>query len=364
MSNDKTDFKPFKVGTIFNKLKLDLNSNEPKFREISIKYPARLEAMALDPSKIADNNNLKYSAGQIDFTVAIYKFVNAKIIEEKQDVISDRTNRKSLVKHSIELMRDAIGFKESISIDVEETLSLRHCGLGSSSGLISSVACAINELYGKPIDDKLMVRYLAQNHGEEIDEIDNYIKPVQCLGGSAACGTHEGGMFVLAGENTVIKAMNLSDDYDVVIGVPKNFKHPDSQYLMEKEIENFDKFMQTGIKYGPIIAYKLIHECFPAMEDDNIKPTGDLIFDYRWEMGSIDNCSFVYPPIIEIADKIAFLKKEGHADVLSMSSVGPGMFTVTKQGDFCEKVFKENGMNTYRTKIHNGRYEILDLKLN
>lgn len=360
MSN-KSDFKPFKVGTIFNKLELNVIKPNATFNEVKIKYPSRLEAMALDPSKIADNNNLKYSAGQIDFTVAIYKFVKVKIINSSEDEISERTKRKSLVKHSIELIRNAIGFNERIYVDVEETLSLRHCGLGSSSGLIASVACAINELYGKPISDKQMVRYLAQNHGEEIDGMDDYINPVQCLGGSAACGTHEGGMFILAGENTVIKSMNLSNDYDVVIGVPKDFKHPDSQYLMEKEIENFDKFMQTGIKYGPTIAYRLIHECFPAMEDNNIKVTGDLIFDYRWKMGSIDNCSFVYPPIVDISNKIAFLKEEGHTDVLSMSSVGPGIFAVTKEGDYCEKVFQENEMNTYRTKIHNSKYQIISI---
>lgn len=362
MKKRKTDFKPFKVGTVFNQLILKRNNSSPKGNEITIKYPSRLEAMALDPSKIADNNNLKYSAGQINFTVGIYKTVTARIISESDDIISNDTKRTPLVKHSIELMRKAIGFKENIYINVKEELSLRHCGLGSSSGLIASVACAINELYGKPISDKLMIRYLAQNHGEEIDGTDDYIKPVQCLGGSAACGTYEGGLFILAGENTVIKTHTLEEEYSVIIGVPKDYKHPDSEYLMEKEIENFDKFMNTGKKYGPTVAYRLIHECFPALEDNDIKPIGDLIYDYRWKMGSIDNCSFVYPPIVEIANKIAFLKEGGHADILSMSSVGPGMFAVTKSPEYCDEVFQKSGLNTYKTHIHNGKYKIINFK--
>lgn len=357
----KTDFKPFKIGTIFNKFSRKIVPIKRKYSRVVIKYPSRLEAMAIDPSKIAVNNNLQYTPGQIDFTVKIFKTVTVEILKEENIIkISNRSKRHTLIKHAVALMKSAIGFKEGLFIDVEEQIALRHCGLGSSSGLIASVACAINELFGNPITNKEMVKYLAQNHGEEIDGSD-LINPVQCIGGSAACGTYQGGLIIIAGENTVVKTMEIPEDYDVVIGIPKDFTYPDSKYLMDKEIENLDKFLECGRKYGSTIAYRLFHECFPDIENGSIKAIGDLIFDYRYKMGSIKNCSFVYPPIIKMANSLVFLKEKELTEVLTTSSVGPGMFAITKNADVCEKAFKEKGFNTIRSKIHNASYEIVSL---
>jgi len=356
----KTDFSPFPVGTIFNPLVVNKKLVMHSLKKVTLDYPSRLEAMAIDPSKIASNNNLHYTPGQIDFTVKLFRrFTVMKTVKKGEINITDRSRRKSLIKHSVCLIKSALSVDDGLWIDIEDTVNLRHCGLGSSSGLIAGVACAVNELYGKPITDRGMVRYLAQNHGEEIDGNKGMINPVQCIGGSASCGTHEGGVIILAGESIVVKTTRVDESYEVVIGVPKDFRHPDSKYLMDKEIENLPKFLACGKKYGPTIAYRLFHECFPALEEGNIKPLGDLIFDYRWNMGSIENCSFVYPPILDIAWSLAYLKKQGYADVLALSSVGPGMFAITKNAGICKKAFSEQGMNTIKTKIHNGRYELL-----
>lgn len=359
---NKTDFKPFKVGTVFNKLEHSPKNIKRQYSQVVIKYPSRLEAMAIDPSKIAKNNNLKYTPGQIDFTVKLFKTVTVKVIKGESNLeISETSKRPTLIKHAIALMRQAIGFKEVLYVDVKDEINLRHCGLGSSSGLIAAVASAINELFSNPISSLDLVKYLAQNHGEEIDGSVDMINPVQCIGGSAACGNYQGGLVILAGESVVVKTMDISDEYEVVIGIPSGFTYPDSKYLMDEEIKNLDKFLKTGKKYGPTIVYRLFHECFPAMEIGSLKEIGNLIFDYRYHMGSIKNCSFVYPPIVDLANSLIFLKKKGIAEILTISSVGPGMFAVTKNPDVCEKAFKEKGMNTLRTKIHNGVYEVLNV---
>ncbi len=360
-NSSKTNFTPFDVGTVFNNLEQkDLKIKREKDK-IIIKYPSRLEAMAIDPSKIAENNNLRYTPGQIDFCVKIFKTIKVNITDKKGSTeISPTSKRSTLIRHSAEIMRKALGFTDGLYINVEDKVNLRHCGLGSSSATIAGVACAINELYGKPVSDKYLVRYMAQNHGEEIDGDDNLINPVQCIGGSAACGMYEGGLVIIAGENTVVKTMNISDEYKVVIGIPEDFTYPDSKYLMDEEIKNLHKFMECGKKYGPTIAYRLFHECLPAMEEGDLKVIGDLIFDYRYHMGSIENCSFVYPPMVDLANKVAILKEKGIADVLTVSSVGPGMFAITKNPEECERVFKENNMKTLITEIHNSRYEIVE----
>lgn len=356
----KTNFKAFKIGKVFNPIKkINIKNPTPIFKKIIIKYPSRLEAMALDPSKIAINNNLKYSAGQINFKVPLFKIISIEVSNDNKVEISNRSERKSLIRHSVEIMRKAINFEEGFKIDVDDKINMKHCGLGSSSSLIAGIGYAINELYGKPISDNILSQYLPQNHGEEIEENNNMIKPVQCLGGSACSGICKGGMFILAGESKVIKSMHISKDYTVIIGIPKKYKQLDSQYLLDKEIKNFNKFIKTGKKYSPEIAYRLVHECMPAMEECNLKPIGDLIYEYRFNMGSIKNCSFAYPKILKISNNLRFLKEKGFADVLSMSSVGPGMFVITKNPKICEDAFIKQDMKIIKTKIYNGKYKIV-----
>jgi len=88
--------------------------------------------------------------------------------------------------------------------------------------------------------------------------------------------------------------------------------------------------MHCGVKYGPEIAYRTLHSVLPAMIEGDIETIGDLVFDYRFNMGSIDNCSYAYPKLVQLASRLAFLKTKRFVDILSISSVGPSFFAVSK----------------------------------
>lgn len=356
----KKDFTPYKVGTVFNPIKIG-KKVLPVYQCVKIKYPSRLDAMAVDPGKIASNNNLVYTPGEVVFSVAIYKTVTVKILEDKSGelFISAKSKRKPLIKHSYMLMQRALGFRQGIYIEVDNQEEYRHCGLGSSSSLIAGVACAINEIFGNPIEGSVLVRYLAQNHGEEIEGEEDLINPVQCIGGSAASGIFEGGLLILAGESCVIKTMNIPAKYKVLIGIPKDFKEEDSEIMLKKEIKSLGKFIRCGKKYGPQIAYNMFHTLLPAMCQNNLSAVGDVIFDYRFNMGSIENCSFVYPKLVEMTNNLAFLKKEKNADVLAISSVGPGVFAVTSNLEICRKCFEVNNLKVITTEINNCKYKTI-----
>lgn len=359
---NKTDFESFPVGTIFNEVSLTATPQLTPEREVLIHYPARLEAMALDPSKVTDNNNLVYTAGQIDFSVALFKHVNVKVLDQSdQIVVTERTKRKALVLHAALIMKSALNFDIGLEIDVTEDISLRHCGLGSSSGLIAATASAINELFGKPITPLDICRYCAQNHGEEIDGDETRLVPVQCLGGSAVCGNYEGGLTILAGEVTPIFTHNLPEALTVVIGVPNDYTHPDSLTLMNQEQKNMEGFAKTGQVYGKAIAYRLVHEVMPGLKRENLKPCKDLIFDYRWDMGSINNCSFVLPRINDIAENLKGLKDDGDIQILSLSSVGPGFFALTNNPKKVEVIFENLNMKVTTAGIYNGKYKVTQI---
>ncbi len=351
---------PFRVGRVFNKISNFSRLSRPVLRSLTLNFPGRLNAMAIDPSRIAMNEKMVYQAGEVVFSIGLYKRIHVKRLTGDALVISPRSKRKPLITHAFLLMKKALGFTDGMYIDVDNNSEIRHAGLGSSSGLIAGVATAINELYSSPIPAQTLVKYLAQNHGEEIDGNTEYLYPVQCLGGAAAAGLFAGGLIVLAGENVVVASASIPSKYFVVIGIPNDFVERDSQELLNVEIKNMNKFIETGVKYGPTIAYNIVHRLLPAMVEGNLTVIGDVIYEYRFSMGSIKNCSYTYRKLPALMDKLAFLKTKGIAEVLSISSVGPGIFTITKDPKTCLKVFQSHKLNTTLTTITNDKYKIID----
>lgn len=356
---DIKHLSPFKVGRVFNPIKKRFDHCALKYKFVAIDYPTRLNAMAMDPSKIDISRNFRYSPGEIVFSISSFKRVTISKRRDSKIVIGQFSKRPALILHAVLLMKKALDFHDGFDINIENTREIRHCGFGSSSGLLASVACAINEAYGNPIDGNSLIKYLAQNHGEEIDGNISYLNPVQCIGGSAAAGICKGGLVLLAGESVPIAKMDIPHEYRVIIGIPKNLNDLDSSILMKKEMQCLHKFIKTGEKYGKTIAYNILHKMLPAMHEGNLRIIGDVIYTYRFEMNSIKNCSFTYKKLPQLCKELSFLKKRNIAEILSISSVGPAIFAITKNPNICKKSFNAKGLKTFCFRINNNGYEIV-----
>ena len=118
----KSDFTPFKIGTVFNPI--NIKAEIPKYRFVKISYPSRLNAMALDSSKITHNDNLQYSPGEILFKVKLYKEVTIEVTDSPKFDISETSHRKPLILHSAIIMRKALGFKNGLKIFVKTITTL------------------------------------------------------------------------------------------------------------------------------------------------------------------------------------------------------------------------------------------------
>lgn len=153
----------------------------------------------------------------------------------------------------------------------------------------------------------------------------------------------------------------------IIIGVPKDFELKDANYLMEKEEENLYKFKKTGELYSEKIAYELLHRALPGIANESIKELADIVFDYRFNMGSIDNCSFVYPDMVVQAKEIRKLYENNKCEFLSLSSVGPAYFAIVKNGEQleeCSKVFKDLNMNIMISEVNNETYIVNNIEDN
>ena len=352
----KKDFEPFKIGTIFNPLKKSFNC-KPLHKEVLIKYPLRLNAMALDPSKITENNNLVFTPGEIVFSIAKFTIVKLKLTS-KGIRINSKIGRESIIKHSALIMKKTMGHKGGFYIEADSELDIAHIGIGSSGSLMCAVISAINELFGKPISKKEIIPFIAQNYGEDIDGLNDWLNPVQCIGGSACSGNYDAGVMVIAGQSQVISSLKIDPKYSIIIGLPKDYKTLDSKKALELEKKNFPLFLKTGRTYSREIAYRMIHEVLPSLSDNRLDIIGNLIYDYRYKMGSIKNCSFCYSNLENLAENLSAIKKMGLAEIFSLSSVGPSFFAITKNQAACKRIFEENGLKVWTTKPYNQKYKV------
>lgn len=229
-------FPIYKADYIFNEFNGKISDNKSlQYKEISISYPIRLDAMAINPSAVCYNDSMIFTPGEV--VVSANKFIKVYIkVTDKDDSIkiSDSTRRKVLVKHAYYLMKKVINFKNGLFIDVDDKDIPKHCGFGSSSSTISAVAAAINEMFSHPISNEELIKYLASNHGEEIDDNnENDLKMVQCIGGGATGGLTEAGIIIIAGKSTTIAKMKYNAK--ILIALPKDFKEQNADVLMKKK---------------------------------------------------------------------------------------------------------------------------------
>lgn len=357
-------FPKFEVGHIFNEYPGTIDKNlNLKYKRINIEYPCRMDAMAINPAAVCYNDDLIFTPGEVVISVNRKIKVNIEVNSENGGIleITERTQRKVLIKHAYKIMTKTLGVNPSLKIDVDASQIIKHCGFGSSSSTIAAVAAAINELYNCPIPNNDLIKFLASNHGEEIsDENEEELKMVQCIGGGATNGLTEEGIIIIAGKATPIAKMKYNSE--VLIAVPKDFETKNADELMRLEEDNLWKFKKTGEEYSEKIAYDLLHKALPGMCNGNIKELANVVFDYRFNMGSIENCSFVYEKMVEQAKVLRKLYENGNCELLTLSSVGPAFFAIVKdeeQKQTCKTIMESIGMNVIETSICNTTYQVI-----
>ena len=361
-------FPIMKAGHISNNFDKSLLGEVKRvLSEIEIDYPCRLDAMAINPAAVCYNSSMIFTPGEVVVSINEFIKVKAKYLGDDAGklIISKSTKRKVLVKHSYLLMCSALDVTPSLEISVLENIP-KHCGFGSSSSTITAVAAAINEIFNCPISNDDLVKYVASNHGEEVSDSDeDNLKVVQSIGGGATSGLNDEGILIIAGQATKIAKMFYQGR--VLICIPKDFKPKDAKVLMELEEDNLWKFKKTGDMYAEKIAYDILHLALPGMVNGDIKHLAKVVFNYRFNMGSNENCSFVYDGLSEIGKKLRTIYENGECEFLALSSVGPAYFAIVKndwQEERCREKMESLNMDIIKTSICNTKYKVIKTEEN
>ncbi|GHU03672.1 hypothetical protein FACS1894158_02530 [Betaproteobacteria bacterium] len=328
------DFQPFAIGTIENQYQGPLHPPVAENRLSVVTYPSRLNLMAVDPSRIAVACGRIYQAGEICLAVDCPLRVS---IRRSDETIIKGTARTGIVRHVLKIFNAAIRSKADYFIEVEGR-EIPHLGLGSSSRLSASIAMALNHLWGMPLDPWYLVRYLAANHGEETHADSDFLVPVQCIGGGGTAGLVDHPFYVLSGDATLIGQYPVDKGYRVVLAYPEQDGPRDATAMMEREAKDLLRFYSIGRTNGRDIAYRVFHQLLPAAVKGDWRIVGEILDWYRYDLGSVEACSFSHERFLDLAGLVRQLRIDGLADLAGPSSVGPACYLLTKQPNECIEV--------------------------
>lgn len=345
-------FNDFRPGTLYNNPVQDRKLLVyPRFKKIIIDYPSRINAMAIDPSKISwEDNTKKYFSWEVVFSVCEY----IRISIEVGNTLEFKWSR-------IPLIKQVLWFSENYKISVENNDEIKHIGLWTSSRLISWIITAMNYIYNNVLSEIEVIQLASQNHWEEKQNDLDELKHVQSIGWSASSWQFVWWLQIICWDWQVVFTQNIPPSYKLILWVPNAYLPKSAEELMNLEIEAMAWFIECWKKYGPEIAYNILHKLMPAARAGNRSLVWDVILDYRLNKGSIKNCSFCYDWIERLFRKLLPLKKQWIVDILYLSSVWPGIFAIYKseQENKVLSAFKGADMKSKILKINNDTYEII-----
>ncbi len=351
----------FKAGKIFNPIKGEIRKPILKYKKVKVTVPARLNTMCFDLKTLTKpKKKFIYNAGELAFSVDVNTYAKININNSKNNlvILSNNTKRKAIVKHAAEMMKNALNLKDTLYVEANNIYDYPHSGLGSSSSLISAVCIAINEAYGKPLNQRQLTLFIAQNHGEEIEFDDENLIHVQCNGGSPSVALYDGGMQVIVGESNMILREEFPKGYTFVFGIPKMYKKCDAPCLMAIEKSQFPTMLKSSKDFSKDIAWKVLHELIPSIMNKNMKSIGDILEYYRFKTGSLKIDSKTWKGLYLLVKSLMKYRNK-NTPIISVSSCGPAIYILTKNPKKIEKILKSKGMVTFSAKPNNKGYSVL-----
>lgn len=305
-------------------------------REVEVTIPARLHSSVLDMNRF---NTTRPGGGGIGFAVGIYFRARVRVTKKPEIVV--RGQRTLIVKHFARVFKEILGFPGGFEIELYDH-GRRHVGMGSSTGSMCAACVGINEVLGRPFNNRELRRILGFNACEESPLNKNYlIRGFET--GLGAMAAINGGMVLATDDMELIYRIPLPDTRVLIIipDVPSledEFTGKDTAAQSEVELlmrrARYLDTLQSGTK-SQIVLLDLL----PAMVRNDLKGIGNALFDLSYLGSKRAECEqhgLFGAPIYRYMGSL----REIGAEVVGMSSVGPTVYALTRNEDVYHRMIK------------------------
>ncbi len=363
------NFLYYKIGKIINPLPYKLKS-KPVYKSCSVKVCARLDTFLCNHHFFVEPPRKQvYPVCSINFAIDKFTEANVECINSNEIVIENSTNRKDIIMHTALILKKALGFKCGLKISAKNLHNVQHGGFGSTAALQTAVAIAINNLFDNKIPKKELIKFLAQNYGEESNK-KGYLSSMASIGGAAAVAVYNNNLIIIGDESKIWGKYTISNEYEVLIITPKKLE---GVITHNADIKLFEKgqsaFKKIGHDWGSIKENILKDKIIKDLNIYNTKTLFNLInmytigaygnipqyFKNRWISHSVYFDEFIYEIFFN-----CFKGLDREENCFFVSSGGPSICFITKQKDLVLKNLKKyKEFSVMECKLYNGGPKIL-----
>lgn len=359
----------YKIGKVVNPLPFRFNT-KPLYKSCYVKVCARLDTFLCNHHFFVEPPRTQvYPVCSINF--AINKFTEASVecIAMNKIIIDDLVCRKDIILHTALILKDTLGFDCGLKISGRNLHNVQHGGFGSTASLQTAVAIAINNLFGNKISESSLVKFLAQNYGEESNK-KGYLSPMASIGGASAVAVGCNNLIVIGGESEIWKKYNLSNDYTILIITPIKLQSKITQDMdMKLYKKGYTAFKKIGYEWGQIKENLLVNKIIKDLDKRDTKTLFNLInmytigaygnipqyFKNRWLSHSIFFDEFIYDIFYS-----CFKGVEREDSCFFVSSGGPSICFITKEKDIVlGRLKKYKDFSVSECKFYSGGPQIL-----
>lgn len=217
--------------------------------EVRVRVPSRIDTFLVHHDVFVQPPRPQvYPVGAVAFAVPEYSQVVARLVPGESDVVIHGTRSKELLlKHTGHILMKALRRNARVELVVERECRITHAGLGSSAALQLAAAVAIDALFGSQIPRRLLIKYLAQNYGEDSGD-GRHLTPMPSIGCGAALGLL-GGVAVVMDEAEVVARAEVPAGFSLLLAVPRLNLPGGAQdyYLFER---NAGRMLALGRTWG------------------------------------------------------------------------------------------------------------------
>lgn len=323
------EFEPGEPGFIIHPRDIGVETrvvDEVVEREVEITLPARLHPSVMDMNRF---NTSRPGGGGIGIAVGVY--LKARVRSTQNPNIVVHGERQLIGTHFARVFKEIVNFPGGFEVELYDH-KRRHVGMGSSAGTMCAACIGINEVLGRPFNNRELRRIIGFNACEESPRGNNYLIRGFETGISAMAGIN-GGMVLATDDLEMINRVPLPDTR-VIIMIPDvpslkdEFTGKDTAAESEVELlmrrARYLDYLQSGTK-SQIVLLDLL----PAMVRGDLTGIGNALFDLSFLGSKRAECEQHGVWGTPIYQYIGSFRELG-AEVAGMSSVGPTVFALTR----------------------------------